>query len=207
MPALLALTGDLRGESILLEDEVFSIGRADRNQLALDDCQISGSHCGIIRQGQIHILKDYDSTNGTVVNGQVIEEVELDHGDIIHIGTYEFRFVADTHFDELDNSPSTITEIPFSDSELRKLDVTQPIDITAKLAKLREKELEKTKKKAEAKYNLGLGDDPEEEEDEEEYEYEDIEVDALESKAIYSVLSIVSIVALAVLLLVYVSML
>ena len=80
----------------------FSIGRNHGNSLQLDDGVVSGEHAvlmltaGEFLPEQLDIsIKDLGSTNGTYVNGQAITEKPLRHGDLIRIGTYEYKVFDD----------------------------------------------------------------------------------------------------------------
>ena len=83
---------------VLAEGQEMIFGRSQYADIVLDpdDRTISGTHCKICnRKGRV-LLKDLQSTNGTLINGEPIREqgtVELQDGDILKIGhtRYEFR--------------------------------------------------------------------------------------------------------------------
>jgi len=61
------------------------VGRR-HGDLILDDAMVSGKHCTIeFRDGEF-VLKDLDSTNGTLVNGKRVKEAVLSAGVEIAIG-------------------------------------------------------------------------------------------------------------------------
>jgi pSer/pThr/pTyr-binding forkhead associated (FHA) protein len=66
------------------------IGRDPNSNLYLDDSSISKNHASIVFSGGAHILRDNGSTSGTVVNGTVVREHTLAHGDTIQFGPYHF---------------------------------------------------------------------------------------------------------------------
>jgi pSer/pThr/pTyr-binding forkhead associated (FHA) protein len=66
-----------------LAEELITVGRGPDNTLRLDDPSVSGRHAQLQRVGDIYRLKDLDSTNGTLVNGQKINETALRFGDRI----------------------------------------------------------------------------------------------------------------------------
>lgn len=72
------------------------IGRAKDNHISLNDPRISNSHCQIrvIKDTEIEqiIVTDLDSTNGTYVNGELVEERTLKSGDKIGMGSSIIRF-------------------------------------------------------------------------------------------------------------------
>jgi EAL domain-containing protein (putative c-di-GMP-specific phosphodiesterase class I) len=70
----------------------FSIGRNDATDLPINSTRVSREHAAIVRAGSTFRARDLDSTNGTFVNGQRIEEATLTDGDIIAIADVEFTF-------------------------------------------------------------------------------------------------------------------
>lgn len=75
-----------------VEDTV-TIGRGEENHIVINDTVVSHEHACIARQNNKYWLADLNSTNGTLLNDQpVTEEVLLQNGDIIRIGTVSFKF-------------------------------------------------------------------------------------------------------------------
>jgi hypothetical protein len=74
-------------------DTKLRMGRSTDNNVEIADEQASRLHAEVrYENGQHHIL-DLSSTNGTLVNGNQIDTAHaLSHGDIITIGTTEFRY-------------------------------------------------------------------------------------------------------------------
>ena len=54
-----------------------SIGRNPTNDLVIDDRSVSGRHAEVVYKRGRWLMRDLGSTNGTVVSGQMINEVEL----------------------------------------------------------------------------------------------------------------------------------
>lgn len=74
-------------------DARLEIGRSNENSVQVIDGQASRYHAEVRYENGQHLIVDLDSTNGTVVNGNQIEKAHaLSHGDIIRIGTTEFRY-------------------------------------------------------------------------------------------------------------------
>ena len=67
------------------EQQVY-IGRREKNEFILTDTKASRLHAWIAYENHRHVLYDAQSTNGTAVNGQVIESWCLQPGDEIKIG-------------------------------------------------------------------------------------------------------------------------
>jgi len=78
-----------------LAEELIAIGRGPDNAIRLEDPSVSGRHAQLQRVGDIYRLKDLDSTNGTLVNGQKINETALRFGDRIRFGKIEALFESD----------------------------------------------------------------------------------------------------------------
>ena len=75
----------------LLKAEL-SIGRTEDNDIVLDHPSISRKHARIRQEGPGYILSDLASHNGTLVNDQAIQSVELRDGDRIKIGAVTLTF-------------------------------------------------------------------------------------------------------------------
>lgn len=72
-----------------------SIGRKSHNDITAQDRYASATHALIVYADGNHILRDYHSTNGTLHNGNRIDqEVVLQDGDEITVGTTVFRYQA-----------------------------------------------------------------------------------------------------------------
>jgi type VI secretion system protein len=112
------------------QSESFTIGRSDENDWVIPDPQrfLSGVHCRIHCKNDHYHITD-TSTNGVFLNGsdkrlERNETVELNHGDKIRIGDYEFEaqiedsfFSAAPQASSADTAPEAdATEDPFVDS-------------------------------------------------------------------------------------------
>jgi pSer/pThr/pTyr-binding forkhead associated (FHA) protein len=96
-----------------LTDDRVSLGRDDRNQIALDVNAVSSRHCEFLRADATggYRLVDLGSTNGTRVNGQRImsaEGVPLKNGDRILLAeTIEGHFI-----EAIEAEPAKRSQIP-----------------------------------------------------------------------------------------------
>jgi adenylate cyclase len=78
-----------------LAGERTRIGRAaDRNDLVLDDGQISREHAVLKKMRNSVMLVDLNSANGTFINDQRIKESILTNGDTFSIGKYVIEYRA-----------------------------------------------------------------------------------------------------------------
>ncbi len=79
-------------QTLRLNTDTITIGRASDNTMTLDHPQVSRYHAVIERLGMRQRVTDLKSTNGVFVNGKRIEkEAWLKEGDEIRIGPYRLR--------------------------------------------------------------------------------------------------------------------
>ena len=77
---------------VAIESVPFVIGRADDCNLKLTDDRVSRHHSEIRKSGDIVWIQDLESTNGTFVNQNKINQSQLlEINDVIIIGKYKFR--------------------------------------------------------------------------------------------------------------------
>ncbi|GMQ97027.1 MAG: hypothetical protein BMS9Abin15_0717 [Gammaproteobacteria bacterium] len=85
------------GDSILgeypLDKETLTIGRKPDCDITVENLAVSGHHSRIITILNDSFLEDLNSTNGTYVNGRLVQKHALQHGDIIKIGKHELRYI------------------------------------------------------------------------------------------------------------------
>lgn len=91
LPRLVVHAPDRTWEVPLTGDE-WTIGRASSNNLALDYLKTSRSHARIERKGSDFILRDLQSTNGTYIHDERIEQRTLKNGDTFRIGPTRIVF-------------------------------------------------------------------------------------------------------------------
>lgn len=75
-----------------LDDDSYSIGRTTQNKLVLDYLKISRNHAQIERKSHQFILRDLQSTNGTLIGNNRIEQHILKNGDTFQIGPTRIVF-------------------------------------------------------------------------------------------------------------------
>ncbi len=86
---------DARGTSHQAEiGEFITIGRDISNHIVLDDEFVSGRHARIERRGDVFVLKDMRSRNGTCLNNARVLEAVLADGDRFSIGRTEIKFTS-----------------------------------------------------------------------------------------------------------------
>jgi transcriptional regulator with GAF, ATPase, and Fis domain len=92
-PRLLVLSGPLKDSVIPLSDGEITIGREASNGLAVVDPSVSRRHCVVCGEDGKFQVRDLGSRNGTLVNGEAVQEQELRHGDEIAAGDSSFLFL------------------------------------------------------------------------------------------------------------------
>jgi pSer/pThr/pTyr-binding forkhead associated (FHA) protein len=70
-----------------LARDIVMIGRAPLNQIVIDHPTVSAQHAVLLRTGDSYSLKDLNSTNGTQINGDFVNDAELKDGDTIRFGS------------------------------------------------------------------------------------------------------------------------
>jgi hypothetical protein len=69
------------------------LGRGDQADIRLQDTFASSAHARLVPQGEVIVLEDLGSTNGTYLNGEPLRGPQPLHvGDSIRIGDSEFTF-------------------------------------------------------------------------------------------------------------------
>jgi pSer/pThr/pTyr-binding forkhead associated (FHA) protein len=91
--SVVVLKGHAQGMEYLIDRTSAVIGREKHAQIYLKDPLISREHAVITFQGGAFVLKDLGSTNGTVMNGISIKQVDLRHGDTFRVGDTVLQFV------------------------------------------------------------------------------------------------------------------
>lgn len=80
--------------SVYLMQGDFTIGRKPNNSLIISDPFVSGNHAKITFKNDEYILEDLGSTNGTILNGKLLQEnAYLTIDDEIKIGELIFKIV------------------------------------------------------------------------------------------------------------------
>jgi pSer/pThr/pTyr-binding forkhead associated (FHA) protein len=82
--------GPRDGESVVVNAEIFGIGRNPDNQLVVEDPSVSRRHARIVRRDDEYHITDLDSTNGSFVNDEKLtDQHQLANGDQVRLGAYD----------------------------------------------------------------------------------------------------------------------
>jgi uncharacterized RDD family membrane protein YckC len=95
-------------KEIPLSGRVISIGRDPSNDLVLSDSMVSRRHAILELRGEEYVLRDNNSSNGTLINGDKISSEHPVHdGDLISIGSCRLLFQSDSASVGASASPPT----------------------------------------------------------------------------------------------------
>jgi Inner membrane component of T3SS, cytoplasmic domain len=85
-------SGPDAGRSHRAGERALRLGRSPDNDVILRDPATSGHHARLERREDQFWIVDLGSTNGTLVNGEPIQEKRLNHGDRLTIGQNAVMF-------------------------------------------------------------------------------------------------------------------
>ena len=91
--SVVVLKGYAEGMEYLIDRTSAVIGRDEHAQIRLRDPLVSREHAAIVFRGGAFVLKDLDSTNGTLMNGVSVKQADLRHGDTFRLGDTVLQFV------------------------------------------------------------------------------------------------------------------
>ncbi len=87
MPTLTIRRGPQAGTVYQFEQDIISIGRGAKNDIVIDDNDVSRDHCRLVRMVADYEIHDLDSKNGTFINGlRLTSNRVLKSGQIVELG-------------------------------------------------------------------------------------------------------------------------
>ena len=89
---LVVQRGPGAGSRFLLDADLVKAGRHPDSEIFLDDVTVSRRHAEFNRSGETFTVSDSGSLNGTYVNRDRIDRVQLKDGDEVQIGKYRLVF-------------------------------------------------------------------------------------------------------------------
>jgi len=119
-------TSSNRREIALSRSTLLAIGRDPSNDLVLPDAMVSRRHAVVEWRGSQFFLRDCNSSNGSVVNGDRISEKLLRDGDLVAIGTARLLFrddLAEPGAKVVPHPSSHKLQCPACNAEFRKGDL------------------------------------------------------------------------------------
>ena len=105
------IAGPSKDQTIPLPDGEATVGRDPTNVVAVIDPSVSRKHCLLRSEDGRFLIKDLESRNGTVVNGETVKEKWLRHGDEIATGDSVFLFLME------DDDRLLASRVEFEDSQ------------------------------------------------------------------------------------------
>jgi hypothetical protein len=94
MTRLVITNGVQEGRVLRLRSGINRVGRSIENHLQVPDPSVSGAHCEIIFSDSEIFIRDLDSTNGTLIDGQPIREGSIRIGQWLQLGDIRMRVEA-----------------------------------------------------------------------------------------------------------------
>jgi pSer/pThr/pTyr-binding forkhead associated (FHA) protein len=95
MPAQLVPINGGSTPAVLISRPVILVGRHIECDVRIDSPQISRRHCCLAMAYDRLVIRDLGSSNGVRVNGRVVDEAQLKHGDEVAIAQFIYRLVSD----------------------------------------------------------------------------------------------------------------
>jgi two-component system, cell cycle response regulator len=99
--ALVVLYGDDLGRRYMLARVETIIGRSSKSDIPVNQESVSRRHAKLSHTGRAVVIRDLESTNGTLVNDERVAEYELRNGDLVKIGRTIFKFIAGGNIEQL----------------------------------------------------------------------------------------------------------
>lgn len=92
MPDIIVMLGESEVNKYHFDGPEITIGRAEGNDIRINNLSVSRRHAKIIREQREYLLLDLESSNGTYVNGVRVSRVKIASGDKIGIGKHVLLF-------------------------------------------------------------------------------------------------------------------
>jgi signal transduction histidine kinase len=86
VPSLFVIQGRDQGTRYELSESIHTLGRTQSNTIRLHDTEVSRNHAELILRGEQYYVRDTGSSNGTFVNGRMVDEELLKSGDQLQLG-------------------------------------------------------------------------------------------------------------------------
>ncbi|MFA5891353.1 MAG: FHA domain-containing protein [Actinomycetota bacterium] len=116
-PILIFLRGPLAGRRVTLDSDEFIVGRGSSSDIVLHDPLVSRAHAIVMRRGDVMLIEDLGSHNGTYLNDERLHSVrQMRHGDRITIGDSRLLFEDPSQFPE--DSTQVSEQVVFAGSSL-----------------------------------------------------------------------------------------
>jgi pSer/pThr/pTyr-binding forkhead associated (FHA) protein len=114
---LVMFRGEGERRSFSLPRDLTVMGRREDCDLRIPLGEVSRKHCRLIADGETLKIEDLGSSNGTFLNGQRIQETQVNPGDVIQIGPVLFVVQIDGVPADEDIQAPTMAAAPAPDPE------------------------------------------------------------------------------------------
>jgi hypothetical protein len=107
------VAGRERGRMFELDGDRISIGRSDDNDIVIATEAVSRYHAvmeRIVEGGWL--VRDNQSKNGVLVNGNPVQEQRLQSGDVVQVGNFVFRYNDGSIIEESQGEPNELPPEP-----------------------------------------------------------------------------------------------
>jgi pSer/pThr/pTyr-binding forkhead associated (FHA) protein len=91
MAKLVIQNQGMTGRACELHTDRTTIGRVEDNTFQIADPSVSSHHCEVQLRGSDIVIRDLNSTNGSFISGNKIEESVLKPGQILRLGQVELK--------------------------------------------------------------------------------------------------------------------
>ncbi len=78
-----------------ISKERTTLGRRPYNDIVIDNLAVSGEHAVLTAAGPDVFIEDLNSTNGTYINGKAVKKQLLSNNDVVEVGKYRIKYLAD----------------------------------------------------------------------------------------------------------------
>lgn len=95
MPRLIAKSPEFAGQEFELSEALISVGRVEGNMIQLSHPSVSSRHAELRLEGGDYRLVDHNSTNGTRVNDERVNEAKLRNQDVVMFGNIILTYASE----------------------------------------------------------------------------------------------------------------
>jgi pSer/pThr/pTyr-binding forkhead associated (FHA) protein len=114
---------DLLKDEVELISDVTTIGRNSDSDIKIDNAGVSAHHAKIIKEGDVFVIEDTESRNGTFVDGKRVSRYLLSDGDEVVISKHILKL---THTESQVTPPRT----QIGDNQHVVQDATVEVDVS-----------------------------------------------------------------------------
>jgi pSer/pThr/pTyr-binding forkhead associated (FHA) protein len=117
MAKLVIQNQGMTGRACELHTDRTTIGRVEDNTFQIADPSVSSHHCEVHLRGSDIFIRDLNSTNGSFISGNKIEESILKPGEMLRLGQVELKL-------EVEGAAAASPSAPTTASAKKQVDAT-----------------------------------------------------------------------------------